>query len=659
MTLRIEASPDGAAEYSFDLVPKGSGLTTTAEPAHVGRAVAALRRADSSCSPSGSPYAGTSKSVSMHLLAPLVMLATLLSASVSAQGQHNLDVFAVRSGYALSVDSHGFALPTSIAFVPAPGEAPDDPLYFVAELRGTIKVVTRDRQVREFAKVPSDRGQDPGLYGDAQGGLGGLCLDPQNGYVFATYTGLDEGGVLRNRIVRFTSEPVRFGLKPAGMRRLDGMLAPFQAAPAHQIGNCVVESGRLLVGVGDGGNPNNARNTSVLTGKVLCLTTDGDPCPDNPALRSGEVAASPRDGEASPPEAFIYAHGLRNPFGLALVRGELYSVDNGVAVDRFLRVLPGQDYLWSGTDQSLTTRADLVFTPAIGPVQLAHLPADSTIVDEVWRDGFVTAAFSSADTSAGLVAFGAASGRPPHLPQYLLEYTGKYGTQRFAAVAVGPDGIYTAPMVPGPDGSSPVLRIRYEPSQAHPVTVQPRAGLQSMAGFGALAEHGCISCHAVQGTGGGIGPTLDYFGLEWRLTKRLNSAEYVAQVARVDALEAEPFSRWREARRDVLAAEGAERTWRWLRYFLQEPRFDNPEAQMPNLGISAEQAARLRAELSAHTGFTAAGSSPWTRYFGAVRRNALPLLAGAVAGAGGVFAAGLALFFLWRWRSQRLRRASV
>lgn len=589
-------------------------------------------------------------------LLALAMLAALMPAPLAAQTSANLGHFAVRPGYALSVDSHGFSLPTSIAFVPTPGEAPGDPLYFVAELRGAIKVVTRGRQVHRFAEVPADRGQNTELYGDSQGGLAGLCLDPQNGYVFATYTGLDDGGVLRNRIVRFTTRPGSFGLTATETRRLDGMLAPFQAAPAHQIGNCVIVSGRLFVGVGDGGNPTNARNPAILTGKVLCMTLDGDPCPDNPALRDSSAAAA-ADGDAIPPEAFVYAHGLRNPFGLAHVRGELHAVDNGVSIDRFLRIERGQDHLWRGTDQSLAARADLVFTPAIGPVQLAHLPAEAGVVDSALRNGFVTAAFGSAETSAGLVAFGALQDGAPSLPEYLLEHTGENGAQRFAAVALGPDGIYTAPMVPGPDGYSPVLRLRHEPTNAHVATVQPRAGLQSMSGLGALSEHGCTSCHAVEGIGGGIGPTLDYFGLEWRLTKRLNSAEYLAQVARVDSLQTEPFARWREARQDVLAAEGTERTWRWLGYFLQEPRFDNPQAQMPNLGITAAQADQLRAELTRITGFSPKDAPLWMRYLDSVRRNLKPLLAGAAAGAGTVLMGGLALFLLLRWRRRKARAA--
>jgi hypothetical protein len=57
----------------------------------------------------------------------------------------------VAPGFSISQDSEGFHLPSAIAFVPEPGSRPDDPLYFVTELRGKIKVVTNNRAVHTFA----------------------------------------------------------------------------------------------------------------------------------------------------------------------------------------------------------------------------------------------------------------------------------------------------------------------------------------------------------------------------------------------------------------------------------------------------------------------------------------------------------------------------
>ena len=70
------------------------------------------------------------------------------------------DDWELADGLTMDIDSEGFALPVQVAFVPEPGAAPDDPLYFVVELKGNIKVVTNDRTVHTFAKdfLPNSQG---------------------------------------------------------------------------------------------------------------------------------------------------------------------------------------------------------------------------------------------------------------------------------------------------------------------------------------------------------------------------------------------------------------------------------------------------------------------------------------------------------------------
>src|SRR3954471_11903935 len=50
----------------------------------------------------------------------------------------------LQPGYAVEVVASGFQLPVNIAFLPNPGLQPSDPLFYVTELYGTIKVVRRD-----------------------------------------------------------------------------------------------------------------------------------------------------------------------------------------------------------------------------------------------------------------------------------------------------------------------------------------------------------------------------------------------------------------------------------------------------------------------------------------------------------------------------------
>src|SRR5690606_37382795 len=100
----------------------------------------------------------------------------------------DLSNIAVAPGYRLDVDSVGYDLPTSVAIIPEPFDGEGAPVYFVAELQGTIKVVTRDRQVHDFAAVPTWGRQGHDLHGTSQQGLAGLCLAPEHGYLFATFT---------------------------------------------------------------------------------------------------------------------------------------------------------------------------------------------------------------------------------------------------------------------------------------------------------------------------------------------------------------------------------------------------------------------------------------------------------------------------------------
>src|SRR5439155_17763471 len=101
--------------------------------------------------------------------------------------------------------------------------------------------------------------------------------------------------------------------------------SPFKAGVAHQIGACQVVDGTLFVSVGDGWNPAAAQRRDVLLGKVLRMTLDGKPLPDNP-FAHGQHG----------PMSYVWAYGLRNPFGLKAVGGALFATHNGPDLDSFL-----------------------------------------------------------------------------------------------------------------------------------------------------------------------------------------------------------------------------------------------------------------------------------------------------------------------------------
>ena len=160
--------------------------------------------------------------------------------------------YSIVEGFRIQRDTIGYHMPTAIAFVPNPGPGPKDPLYFVTELRGKLKVVTNDRTVFTFADgfqqlVPHK--ELPDHLGEI--GMAGICLEPEHGYIFVSYAYADADGLYRNAIMRFDTQPGTFAIKPTGQKRLATVLDGFLSNVAHQIGPLAVVDGCLMVTLGD------------------------------------------------------------------------------------------------------------------------------------------------------------------------------------------------------------------------------------------------------------------------------------------------------------------------------------------------------------------------------------------------------------------------
>ena len=77
------------------------------------------------------------------------------------------------------------------------------------------------------------------------------------------------------------------------------------------------------------------------------------------------------------------------------------------------------------------------------------------------------------------------------------------------------------------------------------------------------------------------------------LCERLASEDYEESLSGLDALDTEPYADYREARKKIMQKAGDERVKTWVKYHLLEPRFDNPSSQMPNTGLTENEAARI------------------------------------------------------------------
>jgi hypothetical protein len=160
--------------------------------------------------------------------------------------------------------------------------------------------------------------------------------------------------------------------------------------------------------------------------------------------------------------------------------------------------------------------------------------------------------------------------------------------QYVVGLAVGPDALYFTALLPDTAGENYVFWITYDPENTHPYVV----GSDSST-LGLLNNKGCLNCHTRDGIGGTEGPILDRDTLVSAIQTRLGSNEYRTLLSQLDERDDEPFLSYRAARQEVLTTSGIDQVRVWMQYHLLEPRFDNSQAQMPNLGLTADEAARL------------------------------------------------------------------
>lgn len=493
--------------------------------------------------------------------------------------------------FAIEVDATGFALPTAIAFVPRPGSGPRDPLYFVVELSGGIKVVTNDRTVLDFASVPTVVPNAELPEPSAQVGAAGICLEESHGYVFVTFASRREGGTLGNRVVRFTTTPEVFSTVPSTVVEVAPILGIAQSAPSHQIGGCAIDNEKLYIGIGDGRDVVAASRSEDLLGKVVAMDFEGYP-----------LATNPFSDDESETAQYIYAMGFRNPFAVGVFEGLVSVIDNGLSIDRLVIAEPGVDYLWDGSDASIAASATAIIDPGAGAVHLDRSDPASFV-----GDGIYYSASSPREDVGGVwfFPFDFAAGHPTDRPRPVVQYVGD-GQAAVTAVARGPDGIYFTPLLSDGTDGSPVLKFVHRPNEPHPIAIVPPT--QDL-----FEQLGCVTCHERDGTGGDVGPSLDFFHEENRnrVLAKIESDGFEELLRQLDDRTDEPFVSTRDARVEVLSLTGLARLRAYVKHKALEPRFADPHAAMPQLGLTDDQAAEVASELA----------TPWEIRLSAVEQS--------------------------------------
>jgi glucose/arabinose dehydrogenase len=232
----------------------------------------------------------------------------------------------LREGFKIERAVSNLSLPVNLTFVPNPQRKKGAPLFYVTELYGKIKVVTNEFKASVFADNLLNYQPDFKMPGTGESGVIGIVVH-SNGDVFASML-YSEDKKFKNKVVKFSTKD---GLKAERSEVIIDDILSINAA--HQVQALTIHDEKLYVNVGDGMiDPQVAQDDEDLRGKILRMNLDGSIPEDNPH-----------------PTSYVYAKGLRNPFGAAWRESDnhLYISDNGPAVDdRIAKILPGENYGW-------------------------------------------------------------------------------------------------------------------------------------------------------------------------------------------------------------------------------------------------------------------------------------------------------------------------
>ena len=372
----------------------------------------------------------------------------------------------MQEGYRVEVVAEGFTMPVNVAFVPNPGTAPDDVLFYVTELYGQIRTVSNDGTVGTYASGLLNYTPSGAFPGDGEQGLTGIDVDPSTGDVYASML-YNAGGTRFPKVVRFTSVD---GGRTAATQDTILDLAGEPQGQSHQISNVhFMPDGSLLVHNGDGFNASTGQNLNSARGKVLRILKNGSAYPLNPFF-------DPSDGLTD--KDLVWSYGLRNPFGgdYRVSDGAQYCVENGPSVDRIIRIDGGVNYGWNGTNSSMSINALHTWAPAVGPVNIAFTQA-AVFNGSGFPFGKMDHAFiteSGPTYASGTQANGKritewvidSNGDLAAGPLPFLEYTGT-GRSTTVGLSAGPDGLYFTELY-ADSGNNPtqmgarVLRVYYE-----------------------------------------------------------------------------------------------------------------------------------------------------------------------------------------------------
>jgi len=243
-------------------------------------------------------------------------------------GQTRINAVKTTTPYQKTVLTSSLTSPWGITSLP-------DGRLLITQRTGTMRIVT------STGTVGNPITGLPAVNSAGQGGLLGLCLDPQfssNRMVYWVFSENVTGGTLT---------AVAKGRLSNAETTIENPVVIYRANPSASTGNLHYggrilfdSTGNLFVSTGERSDISTrplAQSVTAAIGKIVRITKDGQPAPGNPTFtQSGAL-----------PE--LYSIGHRNPQGLAIhpVSGDLYQGEHGPrGGDEINRIQAGANYGW-------------------------------------------------------------------------------------------------------------------------------------------------------------------------------------------------------------------------------------------------------------------------------------------------------------------------
>ncbi|MDQ3732249.1 MAG: c-type cytochrome, partial [Pseudomonadota bacterium] len=339
----------------------------------------------------------------------------------------------------------------------------------------------------------------------------------------------------------------------------------------------------------------------------------------------------------------------------------------------FYEVEPGSNYLWNGYDESIAANADYVFLKTIGPVHMDYYRGTSPAFPDGFKDQFYISSSSIKET-AGIVRvpYGIEEKRMLGVPEHFVKPVERptdwaLGSEWswVAGLAFGPDGLYFAPLLPVRKDHSAIMKLRYDPRNAHPLTLKKlhaRALSTADSTFikGLMQKKGCPGCHALEGDQNAtIAPPLGNDTMVERIQQRISSPEYLKRLQELNARDDAEYNRYDKWRDKLAQAKGTERVRTYLTYQILEPGFDGPSG-MPDLGLTRAEAEAITDYLLSGEGEPAFLQEIWGPWWQKATKTEPRRLTTAFAGgmlAGGLLI-GLFMSVVLAWFARRRRGRS-